>query len=320
MKNKWRKIFLCVICMTAFLGATVGAVGTNHMSDLVGFFQDIEVPGGMTVYGSTLAIFGDIKMEGATNGDVVSIFGDVKINGPVRGNVVAILGNVHLMQKAAVNGDTMQILGGRMTEEPGAIVNGQKISMAGFGLTGLPNVGVLLVIFMLITLVKIIVDYLISIIAVLVFPERFENMAVAVLDNTGRKFLIGILVILGFYVLSAVLIIVIIGIPFMLLLMPVMALTAFTGNTAIKLAIGKRISLGREKPWSQMMELFVGTLLYALVEITLVGKTVTFLAKAVGIGAVIDSRVGNGGPHMQAPIGFITKEQHEGRIIGEPKE
>lgn len=320
MRNKWGRILLTAVCIMILLGTSVWAAGTNHMSDLVGVFQDIEVPSGMTVYGSVVAIFGDIQMKGAVTGDVVAIFGDVKIDGPTKGNVVAIFGDLHLASKAAVNGDTVQILGGRTIEEPGAIVTGQKVSLAGFGLNGLPNAGIILVIFMLITLVKIIIDYLISIIAVLVFPERFENMASAALDNMGKKFLIGILIILGFYILSAVLVMVIIGIPFMLLLVPAMALLSFTGNTAVKLAIGKRIGSGREKPWSQMMELFIGTLVYALVEITLVGKSVTFLAKAVGIGAVIDTKGGNGGPHVQAPIGFITKRQDEEEIMGEPKE
>ncbi len=290
------------------------------MSDLVGFFQDIDVPRDMTVYGTAIAIFGDVQMQGAVNGDVVAIFGSVEIEGPVRGSVVAVFGDLHLTQKAAVNGDAVHILGGKMTEEPGAVVNGQKINLAGFGFNGLPGVGILLVIFILITLAKIMIDYLISIIAVLVFPERFDKMATAVFDNTGRKLLIGILAILGFYILSAVLIMVIIGIPFMLLLMPAMALLSFTGNTAVKLAIGKKVGSGREKPWSQMMELFIGTVLYALVEITLVGKTITFLAKAAGIGAVIDSRAGNGNPYAQGPIGFITKEQNEEKYIGESKE
>ncbi|MBB6217585.1 hypothetical protein HNQ80_003708 [Anaerosolibacter carboniphilus] len=292
MKNKGIRIMIVTIILMILITGTVFGSSVRQVSDMMGIFEDIHVPKDTVVYGSTVAIFGDILMEGKVNGDVVAIFGDIKVDGSVSGDTVAIFGDIHITAQGSVGGNAIQMLGGKMVTAPGARVGGEKISVASFSIGGLSGLGALLALIFSLTLGKVIIGYVFSILAILLLPDRFDHMALAVNYDIGKNFIIGILVIVGFYVLAAILVMVVIGIPFLLLLIPLMGLLSFTGNTAVKLAIGKKIEAALNKDWSQMMELFIGTLIYGVIELTLIGKSLIFVGKAIGIGAVIDSKFG----------------------------
>ncbi|MFZ5968219.1 MAG: hypothetical protein ACOYVK_13730 [Bacillota bacterium] len=312
MKRNYKYIVLTVIL---FILATTSVFGVavKDVADMVGIFRDVFVPANTQVNGSAIAIFGDVDMEGSISGDAVAIFGDVKVDGKVGGSAIAIFGSIHLTNKADVSVDAVQILGGKMEEEAGSYVGGQKLSIASFGISGISGMSILLLIILSITLGKIIIAYIFSVIAVLLFPDQFDRMAREVSINMERKLVIGLLLTIGFYVLGAIMFMVIIGIPFFILLIPLMTLLGFAGNTAVKLAIGKKIGASRTQPWSQMMELFIGTLVYGLIEITMIGKVAIFLGKSIGIGTVIDTKFGKQGMNVETRVGFLSKEDLEKR-------
>ncbi|MFT9495681.1 hypothetical protein [Anaerosolibacter sp.] len=292
MKNKWIPMMTVTMILIISITGTVFASNVRQVSDMIGVFEDIHVPKDTVVYGSTVAIFGDIRVEGKVNGDAVAIFGNIKIDGSVSGDTVAVFGGINVTEQGSISGDAVQVLGGKMITAPGARIGGEKVSVASFSIGGLSGVSALLALIFFLTLGKVIIGYIFSILAVLLLPDRFDHMSIAVNHDMGKNFIIGILVIVGFYVLAAILVMVVIGIPFLLLLAPLMGLLSFTGNTAVKLAIGKKVEVALDKDWSQMMELFIGTLIYGVIELTIVGKPLVFVGKAIGIGAVIDSKFG----------------------------
>lgn len=301
VKSKWIRIMVITGILMVLISGTVFGSGVKQVSDMVGVFEDIYVPKDMVVYGSTVAVFGDIHMEGKVNGDVVAVFGDIKIDGSISGDTVAVFGGISIAEQGSVGGDAVQVLGGKMVTAPGARIGGEKISVASFSIGGLSGVGALLAVIFFLTLGKVIIGYIISVLAVLLLPDRFDHMALAVHRDMGKNFIIGVLLIVGFYVLAAILVMVVIGIPFLLLLAPLMGLLSFTGNTAVKLAIGKKIESALDKDWSQMMTLFIGTLIYGVIELTIIGKCLIFVGKAIGIGAVIDSKFGKPIIYIQPP-------------------
>ena len=308
MKNINRLVLIIGVCV--ILLSSIGlAADSRVIKDTVGFFRNLQVAPNEEVRGSAVAVFGNIDMQGVVYGDVVAIFGSVSIDGIVEGNVVSIFGGVKISSDGKIQGDVVQILGGGLQEAPGAQINGARISMSSFGIPGFSGFSNLLFLIMMYTLIKLLISYVMAVIVVLIFPERFNNMADSVPIDMGRKFIIGIMIVIGFYVVAAMLIMVVIGIPFFLLLAPLMALLSFTGNTVIKLAMGKKLSQSLGRNWSQMLELFMGSLIYGLVDITIIGKSATFLARVIGIGAVIDSKAGHRPFHKK--MGFISLDKEK---------
>jgi cytoskeletal protein CcmA (bactofilin family) len=79
--------------------------------------------------GDVMKIATDIHVEEdeVVEGDVVAVGGDIQVDGHVEGNVVATGGDVSLGSTARVDGDVM-CMGGKLTEEPGAWVGGQRVT------------------------------------------------------------------------------------------------------------------------------------------------------------------------------------------------
>jgi len=313
MKNNIKRIIPVVMVCLILLTGIVFAKDTRIVTDRVVLFHNIQVASNEEVRGSVVSIFGNADIDGKVSGDLVTIFGNSTIDGTVMGNVVSIFGGIKLGSSGKIQGDAVQIMGG-MQEEPGSYIGGARISISDFGIPGISGFPMLLMLILIWTIAKLIIGYVVSVIAVLIFPQKFDHMADSAAVDIGRKFLIGIMIIIGYYVVAAMLVMVVIGIPFVLLLAPLMALLGFTGNTAVKLSIGKKLgrSLGRD--WSQMTELFMGTLLYGFVDLTIIGKSATFLAKAIGIGAVIDSKGGIQKPLKPINMGFISLKKEEVHI------
>ena len=79
--------------------------------------------------GDVVRIGSDIHIEEnqIVEGDVFALRGDIEVDGHVKGNVAATGGDVRLGPTARVDGDVMCI-GGTLTEDPGAVVGGQKVT------------------------------------------------------------------------------------------------------------------------------------------------------------------------------------------------
>ncbi len=311
MKKSIRKIVCTAAILVIALSATVFATDTRDVTDMVGFFRNIHVENNEEIHGNTVAIFGNVDVDGKVNGDVVSIFGNTRVNGMVMGTVVSVIGGVDINNGGVVQGDVVQVLGGRINEEQGSRIHGSRVGISSFGVPGVTGVPLLLLIIILFTLVKLVIGYLMSVIAVMIFPRRFENMSKWASIDISRRFLIGILVVVGYYVVAALLLMVVLGIPFVLLIIPIMVLLGFTGNTAVKLAIGNRIGKSMGKDFSQMMSLFIGTLAYAIVDLTIIGKSAIFVGRAIGIGAVIDSNIGGKNPFTPKPMSLSLDKKEE---------
>ena len=310
MSKRFNRLICVVIPLMIMISGMAYGMETKVISDLLGIFRHINVAYDEEVRGSAVAIFGNIDVQGKVKDDVVAVFGNVSINGDVEGNVVTVFGGIKLTSNGRIQGDAVQVLGGRISEEPGSVIGGARLSIGSFSIPGVSGFAGLLLLIMSYTIIKLIVGYVMSIIALGFFPQRFQNMSHSASMEVGRKFLIGIMVVIGFYVLTAMLFMVVLGIPFVLLLTPLMILLGFTGNTAVKLAIGNKMGLKLGKNWSQLTALTMGTLVYALIDLTIIGKSVTFLAKTVGIGAVIDTKVGMD-ENIPPKMGFIPINKDE---------
>ncbi len=89
----------------------------------VAFGSTVRIGRGEVAY-DIVSIGGDVKVDGQVRGDAISIGGTAKINGRVTGEVVAIGGDVELGPEAEVFGDIVTV-GGRVRREDGSSVLGE---------------------------------------------------------------------------------------------------------------------------------------------------------------------------------------------------
>ncbi|SCY73999.1 hypothetical protein [Alkaliphilus peptidifermentans] len=261
----------------------------NYRGEIVSFFKSVHVSSEDSV-SDVVSIFGDVWIDGEVRQDVVAIFGNVVVNGNVNSDVIAIFGGITVTKNAKVNRDAISILGHGITND--GVIYRDRINVMGIMPVGAPPIGILFILLATLILIKQILAYILSVVAVLFFNDRFDRMATNINFDIGKKALIGLLVYFGAFVLAAILVIIVIGVPLVVLLIPALSLVEFAGNTTAKLAIGRGIGKRIGNNWSIMLELLVGTIVYILIEITIIGKLFTMALKFVGMGEVVDSRFG----------------------------
>ena len=301
-------VFVCLILLTA----PAGAAG-EHMvrGQQVQFFSPVRVEANETVNGDVVSFFGSAHIEGEINGDVIGIFSSVDLqeaqvqgdvvtilqtssihNAHIQGDVISVLGGVYGSGDSRIDGDAVGIMGQGLNLEQ-TVVMGSHIDVLGglpFNLSGFGLLAALLAVFFVL---KQILAFVLGVIAIVVFPERFERMAKASFDEVGRKTLIGLLINGGAWILLIILAVSVVGAPLISVLIPTYMLLEFGANTTIKMAFGRKIARGFGRNWGSILELFLGTMLFILLEITVVGKVFTFLFKLMGLGQIVDSRFGD---------------------------
>lgn len=128
---------------------------TNDGGDRVQFFQAITIGPDERV-GDVVCIFCSIRMAGSC-GDTVAIFGNILVDGAVSGDAVSVGGGIKLGEDANVNGDTVAI-GQGVYRHPNAVVKGEVVSQAGpaifLGLIVIPLLPIALVAALVVWLVR----------------------------------------------------------------------------------------------------------------------------------------------------------------------
>ncbi|SDY60324.1 hypothetical protein [Tindallia californiensis] len=310
-KFSWKTISLLVFLTGLLLLPANAATETIELGQQIQFFSSVTVDHNEIVNGDVVTFFGHTEIRGQVKGDVVGIFSSIALQeGHVQGDVVSIFQSVALT-RASAQGDVISILGG-VEGKDHSHISGDAIAIMGSGLRledttvegshidvlgGMPfqfsGIGLLAALLAIIFLIKQIVAFILGVIAILVFPERFERMAEASFDEVGRKTLIGLLVNAGAWILILILAISVVGAPLISVVIPTFMLMEFGANTTVKIAFGRKIARSLHKEWGSMIELLIGTLLFILLEITVIGKVFTFLFKLMGLGQIVDSRFGD---------------------------
>ena len=148
------QMFLLVLIMVAPTLASASGTG-----DRVQFFQSINVSSDEEV-GDVVCMFCSIHMAG-TSGDTVAILGNIVVDGTVKGDVVAVGGGVKLDEDASVSGDAVAV-GRGLYRHPNATIKGETVSQSGpivflglvLGLVVVPLLAVILIVALIVWLVR----------------------------------------------------------------------------------------------------------------------------------------------------------------------
>jgi hypothetical protein len=285
--------------------------------------------------GDRVRVFGDVTVQEdeEITGQIVAVLGSVRIDGDVGDQIVAVLGSVDLGPKAVVHGDVVSV-GGRVRRAEGAQVLGgvTEVSLgeANARLRSVPWIREIAVLSLfdgfggvprlLASTFRLLLLVLLASLALVAARGSVERSAHRVADNPLKATLVGlaaeVLIVPVLALTSLILVLTFVGIPllllmpFLVLLLIVMALVGFSGTA---LAIGqwarRRFSLSAS---SGVMDVCVGVVLILLpllvgrvialggwiaspLSFLLVGTGigVEFLAWSAGFGAVLTNAFGS---------------------------
>ncbi len=283
------RLLACILVFLTIMTGIVLASDKVINGDKILIFKDLRIPEEIELEGNIIAIFSDVIVDGSVDGEIVSIFGKVEVNGTIDGDVVSVLGNVDMGDKALVSRDMIQIAIGDDDRPTTSIVRGEEITIRLFR-SEISGISAFIYFFLIFLILSNIFGFIISAILVATIPDRMNKITDATTVRIGRRLGIGILAVIIFYAAVVILGVIFIGVPLIPILGILMWLLGLGGNTAVKLAIGRRI--GQKGEWSNITQLIVGSLIYTLMDITIILKPVLYLAKLVGMGAVIDTQIG----------------------------
>ncbi|MCL5996808.1 MAG: polymer-forming cytoskeletal protein [Chloroflexi bacterium] len=270
--------------------------------------SDETLRGDLTVFGGNARLEEGSRVEGD-----VSIFGgDTDIYGTVTGNFTAVGGSTHLRSSSVIEGKE-NVWGGSVQRDPGAVVRGEVTRFNGpdidrsftfedkgwwpfngmFDLIG--NVFAAIASIILVTLFAVAV--------VALFPTNVVRIA----DTVQRQWLvsggIGVLTFVALPIIVGILAITICLIPASIVIAIAWALAVLFGWTVTARIVGGRLTVGFNlRNWTPIAETAFGAVALGLIgALPVIGWLVSFLAAALGLGALILTRVGTR-PYPPAPV------------------
>ena len=281
---------------------------------------DVVVPKGETVHQASSAM-GDVTVNGRVTGNVRSGKGNVLVNGPVGGNVDSGMGNVeinepvggnvnagmgdvyvysrvggnvdaghgdlYLGRGAFISGNVSH--GGRLSEERGAVVEGNEIGDRMSGFERGPEGGMFdvlgLVGWVLTTFVFVACSVLVAVLA----PRQLSSAVRGIEVSPGRSLLFGVASVPVFIILAAVFAISIVGIPVLLLLIPAYLAFVFFGAIVAAFYLGRRVLLatGRYRGGNALAAVVGAVVISVAYLIPYVGSGILYLLALLGAGATI---------------------------------
>jgi uncharacterized RDD family membrane protein YckC len=233
-----------------------------HRETMVVFGQHAELKTNETTE-VLVVIGGDATVRGKVRGPAVAILGNLKVEGSVDEEAVAVLGNIHAGPHARIGGDAVSV-GGRIDAEKGGRINGSVQEIGGGGLADLfggfshwfvqcvlkmrpmaPSIGWLWVVAG--------VSFLVYLLISAVFRRPVEACLVEVRERPATSFLIGMLSLILFPLILAILGFTLVGLIVVPFLMAAAVIAVLLGKAAIfewiGQSLGMRVRGGKTIPW-----------------------------------------------------------------------
>ncbi|MBY9079309.1 hypothetical protein KIH86_22845 [Paenibacillus sp. HN-1] len=230
MRNKWI-VILALILLAALIPGTVSASSVFE-------HQHTTVPAGQTV------------------DDVYIVGGDADIRGHVQGIVVVVNGNAVLADTAVVDGMVL-VLGGQVTQSPGAVIGDDVYSLSldsGTQNSLLLGSGLVLGVWLL-QLGGSLLLILLPTVFGLALRKRLESFVGRfAIKQTGRMLYIGFFTGLLLLAISILLLLSIVGIPFILIVLLIGCIPLIPGMAVIGYRIGDSLKLAAHLPdWQKIL-------------------------------------------------------------------
>ncbi|MBN1293351.1 MAG: hypothetical protein JXB48_16040 [Candidatus Latescibacteria bacterium] len=274
--------------------------------EAVCFGANVRVYG--TVSTTAFSLGGDVIVEngGAVKGDAISFGGDVRVRGygTVYKDAVSIGGSVRVDDDATVLGscvEPLEELEGKFDNFPGSFFSECSHSFKNFTdkIPGIflfgPLIGLFGVFgFILATvflIVKLAIKLGIAALLVSIFPQHIDTMAECVRVNFLKSLLLGLLCIFAIPFAFILLLVSILGIPFLPLYIGFLILTYLFGSVGLSLYAGRILPAAEHR--SVMRNTLLGVLFIGLIRfLPVLGLLIGIGVTAISFGVIVLSRFG----------------------------
>jgi hypothetical protein len=299
MKNK--KI-LALLAFVVLIGL-LSAAGAQHSGSRIGYRETIVVSADESRE-NIFACGADIRVEGEVRKTVFNCGGTIVVSGEVGESVVGIGSGVTLKSAAVIRGDLV-VLGGTIEKEPGFRIDGDTVYISGSDITSkLFREGArgifafsfwpIIVIF---KLVKIFIWFLLALLVASLFPKQVVFASDQIRKSFWPTFATGLVAFILFIfavIISAVLCLLLIGIPILVALAMAGFVIKVFGRVVVFYLIGESLarSLHRERV-SALGGAFLGLLVLAIIGfVPVLGFLITSFLGALGWGVAIRTKFG----------------------------
>jgi hypothetical protein len=247
---------------------------------------------------------GEVLVEGKVKESVIAFGGEITVAGEVGHLVLGFGTNILLKPTAVVKGDIAS-LGGTLEKEPGCRVDGDTIyfktsedikELLDQGLKGLFSIS-LFPIFLIFRLLSFSIWLLLGVLMAVLFPRQISSASNQIRKSFLSVFAIGfvsIVIFIGLAVFSALLCLILIGIPMLLALIFLAIVIKIFARVTIFYFFGESImaAFGKTKP-SAIAAILLGLVLFSLITfIPILGLFISFFLSIIGWGATLKTKFG----------------------------
>lgn len=279
----------------------LSAVGRGQVVDL---HHDIVVGAGES-QDTVFILGGTATVDGLVKKSVVALGGTVIVSGTVEDSVVGIGASITLKSTAVVKKDVVAI-GGSLTREPGATVGNDTVYfdlsrfvprfMRGDGAKGFFSLSIVPVILIL-KLITVFLWLVMTLVVASIFPKQIVLASAQVRRSFWPTFGIGFLgfiIFTGLIIISALLCLILIGIPILLFVgVAALALRIF-GQVTMFQFFGESLakSFGKPNP-SVLGASLLGLLIVSLIGfVPVIGLLFSFVISILAFGVAIMTKFG----------------------------
>lgn len=256
------------------------------------------------VLDNVITFGGEVLVEGKVKESVIVFGGKITIAGEV-GNLVLGFGtNILLKPSAVVKGDVAS-LGGSLEKEPGCRVDGDTIyfktpedimELLNGGLKGLLSIS-FFPIFLIFKLLLFSIWLLLGVLMAVLFPSQISSASSQIRKSFLSVFAIGfvaIIIFVGLALFSALLCLILIGIPMLLALIFLAIVINIFARATVFYFFGESLmaAFGKTKP-SAIAAILLGLVLVGFITfIPILGLLISFLLSIIGWGATLKTKFG----------------------------
>ncbi len=265
--------------------------------------KDIVVAEG-EVQDNIVTFGGVVHVKGRVKEGVIAFGGEVIISGEVDDVVLGFGSTITLEPTARVRGDVASI-GGTLIKKKGCIVEGDTIyfktseditKLFEEGLRGFLSVS-LIPLLLIIKLISVFIWFLLALLVAAFFPNQISYASAQIRKSFWPIFVTGLLTIIifsGLIIFSALLSLVLIGIPILLALVIIGFIIKIFGRVILFYFFGESIiNAFRKTKISPLLAVVLGLILVSVVSfIPFLGVLFTFIMTIIGWGAVIRTKFG----------------------------
>jgi hypothetical protein len=285
-----------VLALTLFTAASPPLRAEQHFT----VKEDIVVGKGET-QDNIVSFGGNVTIEGRVRESVVVFGGSVTVAGEVGDSVVGFGTTINLRSTAAVKKDVVSI-GGVLNKEPGSAVGGDTVyfhtgevfsKLFKGGLFTFPFIPLILVLMLIGSFIWL----LIAIVVAALFPRQIALAASRIrtsfwpIVGTG---VVALLIFAGLVIFFALLSLVIIGIPFLLLLLALGLIIKIFGNVVIFYFFGESVAraIRRQAP-APMAAVILGLIVVTLIKLVpLLGLFISLGLTVIAWGVAVRTKFG----------------------------